>query len=139
MVMGRRFEVPEQEILFRTSRAAGPGGQHVNKTESRVEALWDVARSPSLRDAQRARLRLRLGSRVDQEGILRVVAADERSQHRNREVAVARMRDLVARALVVPRLRVATRPTAGSRERRIGGKKRRGVLKRLRQTEGEDS
>ena len=137
--MSRRFEVPEKEILFRTSRAAGPGGQHVNKTETRVEALWDVARSPSLRDAQRARLRLRLGSRIDQEGILRMVAADERSQHRNREIAVTRLRDLVARALVIPRPRVATRPTSGSRERRIGAKKRRGALKRLRRNEGEDS
>jgi ribosome-associated protein len=137
--VSRRFEVPEQEILFRTSRAAGPGGQHVNKTETRVEALWDVARSPSLGEAARARLRGRLASRIDQEGILRVVAADERSQHRNREIALARMRDLVARALAVPRPRVATRPTAGSRERRIGEKRRRGALKKLRRREGEDA
>jgi ribosome-associated protein len=110
--------------VLRASRSSGPGGQHANVTASRVEASFDVLASPSLSESQRARLLARAGPRVV------AIAQDERSQTRNRELALARLSDRIARALVVPKPRRPTRPTAASRERRLAAK-RRGAERKL--------
>src|SRR4051812_6194736 len=124
--------IPLSEIELRTSRSSGPGGQHANVTASRVEAVFDVNAS-SLSDAQKARIAARLGPRVT------ASAQDTRSQMRNRELALARLGDRLAKALEVARPRHATRPTAASRRKRVEGKKRRGDVKRTRRRpSGED-
>jgi ribosome-associated protein len=117
--------VPLGEIELRTSRSSGPGGQHANVTASRVEAVFDVHAS-SLSDAQKARIAARLGPRVT------ASAQDTRSQMRNRELALERLGDRLAKALEVPRPRRATRPTAASRRKRAEGKQRRSEVKRAR-------
>jgi ribosome-associated protein len=119
-------ELPLEEIELRTSRSSGPGGQHANVTASRVEAVFDVAASETLSDAQKARIQHRLGPQV------RASAQDTRSQLRNRELALERLASRLASALEVPRTRHKTRPTAASKRRRVEGKKRRGDLKRGR-------
>jgi ribosome-associated protein len=113
-----RLAIPLAEITLRTSRSSGPGGQHANVTASRVEALFDVLGSPSLSDAQRERVLARAGPRIV------AVAQDERSQARNRELALSRLSERLKRALVTPRKRRPTRPSAASRERRLKAKRR---------------
>jgi ribosome-associated protein len=122
----RSVVLPRTEIELRTSRSSGPGGQHAQKSETRVEAVLDVERSAALTDAQKRRVVAKAGP------VLRAVAQDERSQLRNRELAVERLVGLLREALHVPRRRVATKPTAASRERRLDEKRRRGEAKRLR-------
>jgi ribosome-associated protein len=116
--VGRELTIPLGEITLRTSRSSGPGGQHANVTASRVEAIFDVLASPSLSEAQRDRLLARAGPR------LVAVAQDERSQARNRELALARLAERLERALAVPRHRRATHPSAASRARRLADKRR---------------
>ena len=118
--------IPLAEIELRASRSSGPGGQHANVTASRVEASFDVEESPSLSDTQRKRILDRLGPRVT------AVAQDTRSQTRNRELALERLRERLAGALVVRRARRATRPTRAARERRLEGQRRRAEIKRER-------
>jgi ribosome-associated protein len=127
----RSVSLPLSEIELRTSRSSGPGGQHANTAETRVEALFDVERSSALTPAQKRRVVAKAGS------VLRAVAQDERSQWRNRTLAVERLVDQLREALRVPRSRVATQPTARARERRLSEKKRRGEVKRLRRTPDE--
>lgn len=124
--------IPGSELREQASRAGGPGGQHVNKTSTRVTLRWNAAESSALSAAQRARLLERLGSRLTREGEVVVHASDERSRTRNRALARERLAELVRRALAVRRPRRATRPTAGSRERRLAAKQRRASLKRVR-------
>jgi ribosome-associated protein len=124
--IGRHAEVPLAEIELRASRSSGPGGQHANVTASRVEAVFDVCASRSLSEEQRERIASRLGP------VVRAVAQDSRSQSRNRELAVERLRKRLEGALAVQRPRRATKPTAASRRRRAESKRRRGELKRLR-------
>ena len=124
--------VPIQEIEFVTSRASGPGGQNVNKTETRVEARWNPDLSDALTDDQRARLHEALRSRLGSSGVLRVVSQRHRSQSRNKEAALERLQALVANALAPRKARRATSPTRKSAEVRIAEKKRRGGVKRLR-------
>jgi ribosome-associated protein len=121
-----RLTIPLAEVTVRTSRSSGPGGQHANVTASRVEASFDVHASPTLTEAQRRRLLARRGPRVV------AVAQDARSQARNRELAVQRLGERIAQALVVPKRRRATRPTAASRERRLTSKRRDAQRKRER-------
>jgi ribosome-associated protein len=118
--------IPLTEVTVRASRSSGPGGQHANVTASRVEASFDVLASEALSEAQRERLLARVGARVT------AVAQDERSQARNRELALERLRARLAGALAVPRQRRATRPTAASRERRLAAKRLRTQRKRER-------
>jgi ribosome-associated protein len=118
-----RLSIPLNEITLRTSRSSGPGGQHANVTASRVEASFDVLASTSLSEAQRARVLARAGERIV------AVAQDERSQLRNRELALKRLAERLARALAEPRRRRATRPTAASRARRLQDKRKAGRRK----------
>ena len=118
--------IPLSEIELRASRSSGPGGQHANVTASRVEAVFDVAASGALSEAQKARVTARLGPRVT------ATAQDTRSQVRNRELALERLAARLAHALEVPRPRTATRPTKSSKRRRVEEKKRRGEIKRAR-------
>jgi ribosome-associated protein len=120
------LSIPLSEITLRTSRSSGPGGQHANVTASRVEASFDVLASPSLSDSQRARLLKRAGPRIV------AIAQDERSQTRNRELALERLSKRLAQALIVPKRRRPTRPTAASRERRLQAKRRSTERKRAR-------
>jgi ribosome-associated protein len=113
-----RLTIPLGEVTLRTSRSSGPGGQHANVTASRVEAIFDVTASSSLSETQRRRLLARAGPRVV------AVAQDERSQARNRELALRRLSERLAQALHVPRRRRPTRPTAASRTRRLEAKRR---------------
>jgi ribosome-associated protein len=126
MRIGRGVTIPLAEIELRASRSSGPGGQHANVTASRVEAVFDVASSRSLSDEEKRRIAARYGP------IVRAVAQDTRSQARNRELALERLRSRLEGALVVPRQRRATKPSAGARRRRIESKRRRGELKRMR-------
>ena len=133
-----RLTIPAAELSWRFSRASGPGGQGVNTTDSRVELSWDLAGSDVLPPALRDRAVQRLGARLVQ-GILTVVAAEHRSQLRNREAAAARLAGIVAGAVAPPpRVRRATRPSRGAVERRIADKKRRSQTKRDRRG-GPDS
>ncbi|HEY2824033.1 MAG TPA: alternative ribosome rescue aminoacyl-tRNA hydrolase ArfB [Gemmatimonadales bacterium] len=132
------FTVPVHEVDLRFSRASGPGGQHVNKTSTRVEALWNVKTTSALSDEQRARVLTRLANRVDAEGFLRIVAQDFRSQLRNRTAALERLGELIGAALHVPKPRRKTKPTKASREARIAQKKHRGRLKGDRRRRGDD-
>ena len=126
------YIVPEAELEIRATRAGGPGGQHVNKVSTRIEVVWDAAGSPSLPPDSKNRLLTRLASRLDTRGRLRVVAADSRSQTRNRDAAIERLRALVAEALRPRKPRKPTRPTAASRERRLERKRHRARRKRER-------
>ncbi|HEX4483626.1 MAG TPA: alternative ribosome rescue aminoacyl-tRNA hydrolase ArfB [Solirubrobacteraceae bacterium] len=112
-----RLTIPFAELTVRASRSSGPGGQHANVTASRVEASFDVLASSTLSDAQRRRLLARVGARPV------AVAQDARSQARNRELALQRLAERLAQALIVPKRRRATRPTAASRERRLTSKR----------------
>jgi ribosome-associated protein len=122
----RSVSLRPDEIVFRTSRSSGPGGQHAQKSETRVEALFDVEASDALTDAQKRRVLAKAGP------VLRAIAQDERSQLRNRELARERLVAALREALRVERRRVPTKPTAAARERRLEGKRRRGQVKRLR-------
>ena len=120
------------EVTFRTSRASGPGGQHVNKTETRVELVWDVKGTSCLDESQKSRVLRGLSSRLTREGLLVLSSQRYRSQIRNREEVKERFLLLVRSTLVVPGRRYRTRPSAASREKRIRSKKIRGEVKRLR-------
>jgi ribosome-associated protein len=122
----RSVTLPLAEIVLRTSRSSGPGGQHAQKSETRVEAVFDVASSSALTDAQKRRVAAKTGP------VLRAVAQDERSQLRNRELALERLTVQLREALRVERRRMPTRPTTSSREQRLSEKRRRGDTKRLR-------
>ena len=124
--VGRGVAVPLAEIELRASRSSGPGGQHANVTASRIEAVFDVRASRALSEEQKRRVMARVGPR------LTAVAQDSRSQARNRELALERLRGRLSAALAVPRSRRATKPSRGARERRLESKRRRGETKRAR-------
>jgi ribosome-associated protein len=129
----RGVVVPASELTWRFSRSSGPGGQSVNTADSRVELLYDVRRSTALPEALRERLLSRLGHRLV-DGVLSVTASEYRSQHRNREAARSRLVDLLTAAGTPPAPpRRATRPTRGSKERRLDAKSRRSRTKAMRQ------
>jgi ribosome-associated protein len=122
----RSVVLPIAEISYRTSRSSGPGGQHAQKSETRVEALFDVEASTALSDAQKRRVLAKAGP------VLRAIAQDERSQLRNRQLATDRVVEQLRQALQVERKRTPTKPSRASVERRLDEKRRRGSVKRLR-------
>ena len=124
--VSRSCQVSLDELEWRFSGSGGPGGQHANTANTRAEVRFDVANSPSLGPRQRARLLEKLGP------VVRVVASDERSQARNRELALERLRSRLAEALRIERPRVATKPSAAAKERRLQAKRRRSEVKRQR-------
>jgi ribosome-associated protein len=128
----RSVTLPLDELEIRFSRSRGPGGQHAQKSSTRVEALFVVEASKALTETQKRRVVTRAGP------VLRAVAQDERSQLRNRELAVERLVTKLREALAVPRRRRPTAPTSGSRERRLADKRRRSETKRLRRPPSED-
>ncbi len=130
--------IPRTELVVRATRASGAGGQHVNKTATRVEVTWNVADSPSLSEEQRTRIRTRLASRISDEGELRVVASDTRSQLQNRELAESRLADIVRRALAIPKPRRKTRPSRASKQARLTDKRITSEKKRSRRSNTDD-
>ncbi|MGI8803702.1 MAG: alternative ribosome rescue aminoacyl-tRNA hydrolase ArfB [Solirubrobacteraceae bacterium] len=131
--VNRDVAIPMSEITVRASRSSGPGGQHANVTASRIEASFDVRRSPTLSETQRERVMARCGPLVT------AIAQDGRSQARNRELALGRLAERLARALAVPRPRRTTRPTAASRRRRMDVKRQVADRKRGRRPPGGDT
>ena len=130
--MTRSVSIPVSEIELRFSRSSGPGGQHAQRTESRVEAVFDVEASAALTENQKRRVVAKAGP------VLRAVAQDERSQWRNRELATERLVDSLREALRVPRSRRPTKPSREARRRRLEDKRRRGTTKRLRRPPAAD-
>ncbi len=127
-----QLHIDDAEIEVQTTTSRGPGGQHVNRSETRVVLRFNVVESPSLDEAQRSRILAKLGSRISREGVLQVAAEDHRSQARNRELAMERLAELLADALRREKPRRATRPTRASQKRRVDEKKRRGSVKQNR-------
>ena len=138
IVVNERVAIPRSELVYRASRSGGPGGQHVNTSSTRIELLWDFARSRALDDAARARLAEKLGARLDADGNLRVVASDRRSQQQNRVAAEERLAELVRQALVVPKPRKATTPSRAAKEKRLAEKRRRSERKGQRRRMEDD-
>ena len=131
MRVTRSVVLPLSEVELRFSRSSGPGGQHANTSETRVEAIFSVEDSSALTDAQKRRVLAKAGP------VLRAIAQDERSQLRNRELAIDRLVEQLRQALKVERRRVATKPTRAARERRLESKKRRSQTKKLRRAPGD--
>ena len=129
--MGRP-SIDTDELRFTYSRSSGPGGQHVNRVETRVTLLFDVVGSPSLTGEQKRRVRRRLATRINKEGVLRVVSQRHRTREANRRAAIERFEELLAEALRRPRPRRKTRVPEGTKRRRMESKRRRGEIKRSR-------
>ncbi|HJT99304.1 MAG TPA: alternative ribosome rescue aminoacyl-tRNA hydrolase ArfB [Rhodanobacteraceae bacterium] len=138
LTVGDAIEIPEDELVERFVRSAGPGGQNVNKVASAVELRFDVARSRALPDGVRARLLARRDRRMTADGVLVIQANRFRDQAKNRADARERLADLIDAATRVPKRRIATKPTRASKERRIEGKKNRSTIKRSRSPRGWD-
>ena len=138
LIVNESVAIPRSELDVRVSRSSGAGGQHVNKTSSRVEIFWNIPSSRAVSEEERSRLMTKLASKLTTEGSIRVVASDMRSQSRNRELAEERLAELVSRALVIPKKRRPTRPTKASKEARLEEKKRRAKKKSERQQKSFD-
>ena len=139
LIVSRVFVIPASDLSERFSRSSGPGGQGVNTADSRVELSFDLARSPAVPEWLRARMLRRLGSRLS-DGVLRVTASEHRAQLQNRAAARERMARLLRDAAAAPPpIRRPTKPTRGSKERRIAGKKRRGQTKQGRRGDWDAS
>lgn len=130
--VGEGLELPEAELTFTTSRSGGPGGQNVNKVDTRVTLLFDVAGSPSLSEEQRALIRERLSGRINKEGVLRVVSSRHRTQFANREAAQRRFVELLQQALMPDKDRIRVPVPAAAKERRLQAKRHRKRVKRER-------
>lgn len=128
----RRLSLPQAELSFRFSRSGGPGGQHANRSETRVELLFDAGASPTLTRAQRERIFARLGHLIDQNGVLHLVSSESRSQHQNRDAVIGRFRALLQGALRPRKKRRPTRPSRAAREKRLDEKRRHSTKKRTR-------
>lgn len=137
LIVSRTIHLPESELIERFLRADGPGGQHVNRTESAVELRFDVANSPSLPDDVRSRLLQRRDRRLTADGVLVIQGRRFRDQARNREDVRERLVELIHSVLAPPKKRVATRPTRASKERRLAGKQQRGRIKQSRSRKPE--
>lgn len=128
-----RFQIPIAEIQISFVRSSGPGGQHVNKTSTQAELVFDLAHSPSINEADRAWLMSRLASKLDSSGILRVTSQEYRSQLRNKQDALEKLESMLRSAIVRPKPRKKSKPPRSAVEKRIGTKKKAGEKKRLRQ------
>ncbi|MFB7719522.1 alternative ribosome rescue aminoacyl-tRNA hydrolase ArfB [Nocardia sp. NPDC056100] len=138
LTVTRRLVIPASELRERFSRSSGPGGQHVNTTDSRVELSFDLANSPSVPESLRARMIERLGTRLVN-GVITIAASEHRAQLQNREAARERLAVLLREAAAAPPpVRRATKPSRGAKERRIAEKKRRGITKRNRRASPDD-
>ncbi len=134
VVVSEALAIPADELQFRYARSSGPGGQHVNKTATQVELLFDVGHSPSLNEAQRARITQALGRRIDSDGVLHLVSGVSRSQVDNRADVTQRLGELLAAALRPVKPRRPTRPSRTARQKRLTAKKARGAIKKQRTT-----
>ncbi|MGH7467879.1 MAG: alternative ribosome rescue aminoacyl-tRNA hydrolase ArfB [Longimicrobiales bacterium] len=132
VVISQALTVPRSELEYRATRSGGPGGQHVNTSSTRIELTWNVAASPSLSDDQRLRILEKLKNRIDEQGVLRLVASASRSQYRNREDVTERFARLVASALLKRKPRKRTKPPRQAKEARLKSKKQRSERKKLR-------
>lgn len=138
IVINHQLQIPLAELQFRFSGSSGPGGQHVNKTATKVTLQFDVLHSPSLTDEQRALLLNKLEARLNKEGVLLIQAQDSRSQSRNRDTAVARFQSLLRQALTRPKKRKKTKPSKTAVEKRLTNKKKHGQRKRERRRKWYD-
>jgi ribosome-associated protein len=136
--IGSGLRLPLSELEYRASRSGGPGGQHVNTSSTRVELWWDLVGSPSLTPEQRELLLRRLGSRLDSTGRLRLVASNSRSQFRNRQHVTERFQNLLSEALIPPKQRKLTKPSAGAKAARLEAKRRRSSTKQQRRAPSPD-
>jgi ribosome-associated protein len=138
LVIDSALSIPRHELQLRATRAGGPGGQHVNTSSTRIELVWNVAASQALADDQRARIAAKLGSKVDAQGNVRVVASAYRSQARNRDDALERLATMIRRALVVPKARKKTRPSRAAKEKRLLSKQHLSEKKKERRRPHDD-
>lgn len=132
LVIHDRLTIPARDLSWTASRASGPGGQNVNKVATKVTLRFDLRGTEALTRAQKARLRTLGGKRIDAQGSLAITAQAERSQRQNLARARSALRKLIAKALVPPKRRVATKPSLASKTRRLEGKRRRGYQKKVR-------
>jgi ribosome-associated protein len=133
LVVNAHVQIPRAELDVRATRSSGPGGQHVNTSSTKIELRWQPGTSLALTDAQRARIAMQLASKLDTEGWLRLTASEYRSQLQNREAAEARLIAMIKAALVVPKVRRATKPTHTSKVKRLESKSQRSEVKSQRQ------
>jgi ribosome-associated protein len=138
LIVDDQHRIPAEELELSASRSSGPGGQHVNTTDSRIQVRWDVQRTLALTDEERERVAKRLASRLTQDGVLVLACDVHRSQRRNREEVLARLADLVRQALVRPRPRKPTAVPRSVREKRLQAKRARADLKRIRRRDQDD-
>jgi ribosome-associated protein len=138
IIINDHLAIPASELEFRFSRSSGPGGQHVQRSDTRVELLFNVAASPSLSAEQRERILARLANQIDGEGVLRIVSSSTRSQLENRGDAMRRFQAVLASALRTRKRRVATRPSAAAREERLTAKRVRSQHKATRRKVGRN-
>ena len=132
LIVSSSVRIPRTELEMRATRSGGPGGQHVNTSSTKIELRWQPAASVALSEVQRARLLAALASKLDTEGWLRLTASEHRSQLQNREAAEARLVALIKGALVVPKVRRATKPTYTSKVKRLESKSQRSDVKQQR-------
>ncbi|MBU1126538.1 aminoacyl-tRNA hydrolase [Patescibacteria group bacterium] len=125
-------QIPEEELYIEFARSGGPGGQKVNKTESKVTVRWNINASTAFSAIQKTRVHRLLGNRINKDGELAVTAEEERSQHQNRERAIARLQELVAAAIIPPKVRRKTKPSRAQKEKRLQEKKQQSEKKALR-------
>lgn len=132
------YHIPASELLFRTSRSGGPGGQHVNKVETRVELIFDLAHSATFSECEKAMLSERLSQRIDADGTIRIVSAEHRSQYRNRQETVERLVFMLQHAMIPRKVRKATRIPRSVNENRLKNKLRQSTIKQLRRGKPSD-
>lgn len=131
-----KINIPYSEYELKAVRSGGAGGQHVNKVSSRVELYFNVSQSTVLTEEQKERILLKLGSKLTEDGLLRITDDTSRSQHANREGVIKKLHDILAKALVRPKKRVATKVPKGVKRKRLETKKKKGEIKKLRKKSG---